>query len=584
MCAFCFPRHNPYTAMRLFRTHRDHNRNLHRDHHRNHHRDSRSIPRTPAPALLTITVCALLLALVSGASCSHHEATRDVVPRDQLKILNRTIKAADVYVHDRTKKLDSIALKCKAAPAASESRWKYACELSQNYLTARADSALDYADLAVQTSQAYAAVHPGEQAERMQFIAHTARINALSTAGIFTQAQNELERLESEGIPESLKPEYWNACKKLYAYMRIYVETDPEFYNDYTAKYFQYDDSLQQSLPNDDPMRKFYLAERLIYHGQYERALDILNNLCDKSEEDDNIYGMSMYQLAIIYRHKGDSRAYATCLIKASISDIKGAVSDGLALPLLADWLYSQGELQDAFSYINFAMRNAMSGNVRMRTVTIASMLPVIDDSYRERMNASRDELMNYFLLVTVLLIISVILLACMFRLIKRNRLSSRKLKETTRLQQSYIGHFIGLCSNYANRLQSLQKLVMRKLATGQTDELQKMIKSGKFALDQNDEFYEVFDSAFLNIYPEFVAEINALLKPEERIELKSGDALTPELRIYALVKIGVDESTRISQILNYSVSTIYTYRNRMRNRALDRTNFDKNVAAHQES
>ncbi len=117
-----------------------------------------------------------------------------------------------------------------------------------------------------------------------------------------------------------------------------------------------------------------------------------------------------------------------------------------------------------------------------------------------------------------------------------------------------------------------------RKLASGQADELQKLIKSGKFDDDQNEEFYKIFDSAFLDIYPDFIENINSLLRPEEALELKNAKELTPELRIYAFVRLGVDESTKIAQMLNYSVSTVYAYRNRMRNRAIDRENFDHDV------
>ena len=105
-----------------------------------------------------------------------------------------------------------------------------------------------------------------------------------------------------------------------------------------------------------------------------------------------------------------------------------------------------------------------------------------------------------------------------------------------------------------------------------------KLIKSGKFTDDQNDDFYKIFDNAFLDLYPDFVDEINKLLRPEEQLVVKNGQGLTPELRIYAFVRLGVEESTRISQILHYSVSTIYAYRNRMRNRAINRDDFDSNV------
>ena len=123
-----------------------------------------------------------------------------------------------------------------------------------------------------------------------------------------------------------------------------------------------------------------------------------------------------------------------------------------------------------------------------------------------------------------------------------------------------------------------MSKLVSRKIAAGQTDELLKLIKSGKFTEEQNDDFYKIFDNAFLDLYPDFVDEINKLLREEEQMAVKKGAGLPTELRIYAFVRLGVEESTRISQILHYSVSTIYTYRNRMRNKAINRDTFDEDV------
>ena len=188
------------------------------------------------------------------------------------------------------------------------------------------------------------------------------------------------------------------------------------------------------------------------------------------------------------------------------------------------------------------------------------------------------DSALIYFLLTATLLIITGGLLFILMRQIKRARASERKVKQTAGLQEKYIGHFIELSSTYANRLQTLRKTVGRKIASGQADELLKMIDSGKFNDSQNEEFCTVFDSAFLDLYPDFVEGINNLLRPEERIDSAAAHTLTPELRIYAIVRLGVDESVKIAQILNYSVATVYSYRNRMRNRAISRESFDEDV------
>lgn len=519
-----------------------------------------------------LTALTAICGLMPAFGAHSHAGGKDLLPNDELKRLNKVLKASDLYMNDKRAHLDSMTLRLNAIPASdAASRWRSAMDLSETYLPMRADSALKYANTALQEARSI-------NDRRMEIQSRVAAINALSTCGIFTQALAEFEGIAEPSVPEDLKIPYWSAGRKLYGYMRLYVEGEPMFFNEYSVKYYQFDDSLVKYMPQADRMRQFYIAERLVSRGRYNEAKPALEAICSDLPEAANLYGMVMYQLAIVAKNEGNQKGYAEYLIKASISDTKGCVKDGLALPALAEWLYAQGELNLAFQYINAALEDAMEGNVRMRTITIAALLPLIDEAYQEKINASRDELMVYFLLVTFLLILSGGLVVVLMRMNKRARANTRKLARTSELQESYIGHFIGLCSTYANRLQSLQKLALRKIASGQADELQKLIKSGKFGEDQNDEFYKVFDSAILDIYPDYLKDMNALLRPEEALELKHDGELTPELRIYAFVRLGVDESTRIAQMLNYSVSTVYAYRNRMRNKAIDRENFDRDV------
>ena len=125
------------------------------------------------------------------------------------------------------------------------------------------------------------------------------------------------------------------------------------------------------------------------------------------------------------------------------------------------------------------------------------------------------------------------------------------------------------------DKLNQFCKISARKIGAGQTDELYRMVKSGKFVEDQSNEFYQVFDSAFLHIYPDFVRKVNALLLPDSQIELKEGEKMNTDLRILAFMRLGIEESARIAQVLNYSLNTIYAYRNRLKARAINRDTFE---------
>ena len=518
---------------------------------------------------LRILILSLFAIFVESAGI---QAAKSEMPKEDLDNLNRVMKSADLYLHKKQAIIDSLKNVYNQLPTNDYvARSRAAIRISQTYLPVRADSALTYSELALDYAK--------QSSDRLEeFNGRIARINALCTAGIFTRAVEELKVVEPQAIDRNMKISYWLSGRKLYGYMRMYVEGDKQFFNEYTNKYIQYDDSLISNLPANDPTRIFYVAERLVQHGNNDEAQKMLLNLCNSLPEESNLYGMAAFQLGLVCRNEGDPTGYASYLAKAAISDIKGCVTDGYALPALAEWLYRHGELGDAFKYINFALEDAMRGNVRMRTVSIAALLPMIDEAYKESINASRDELMIYFLLVTFLFILSVVLVMVLLRIIKRSRKKTSRLAQTAHLQETYIGHFIGLCSTYATRLESLRKLVTRKLASGQSDELMRMIKTGKIDDGENEEFYKTFDAAFLDIFPDFIEKINELLRSEERIELKKPGELTPELRIYGFVRLGVDDSPRIAQILNYSVTTVYTYRNRMRARAIDRDRFDYDV------
>ncbi|MDE5774363.1 MAG: hypothetical protein K2H86_07915 [Muribaculaceae bacterium] len=494
------------------------------------------------------------------------------IPKEELNILNKTIKAADVYKHDKATHLDTLKRNAEAQPLNSLRQWELISQLADEYLPLRADSSMVYAERALRIAEA-------NDWQPQIYVSRIANIKALATSGIFIPALQQFEQIDKASLTGNEKILYFEAGRRLYGYMRAMVETEKRYYNSYTEKYLQFNDSLAAALPENSDLRQFLTAEQLINTGHNLDAKPILERLMEKLEVEDNIYGMAAFQLATVYSHIGDDREYATYLAKAAVSDIKGCINDGLALPSLAYWMYEQGELNEAFRYINYALQDATAGNARIRTITIASLLPIIDEAYRDKISASRDELMIYFLLVTFLLIISGVLVTILMRQIKRSRKASAKLSKTSRLQENYIGHFIELCSTYAKRMQLFSKTVSRKIAAGQADDLIKMINSSKFSEEMNREFDNLFDAAFLDIYPDFINDVNHLLRPDEQITLKDDNKLTPELRIYAFVHMGIDESTKIAQILNYSVSTVYAYRNRLRNKAKDRDGFDAAIS-----
>lgn len=517
----------------------------------------------PYHIIYLLTLIAILCA------CTAREATKAQLPENEIEELSAVIKSAAVYQHDMNHRIDSLRNLYHLSKTI-DTKFDNALALSDIYRQFNTDSSLFYAMKCSRLSE--------DGNRLMQQKSAIARVNALSTSGLFVEAMPLFNGLEEEGVEPSLRTSYWQAGRTLYSNLCNYVGKGDAYHDIYNARYLQYDDSLLRHLPASSNYRTFLNCERLVTNGNITRAQEQLEELLKRLDPQTNLYGMAAFQMAEVYKAKGNETQYAAYLAKAAICDIKCGVREGMALPTLAHWLYVEKEFSDAFAFINFSLEDAMRGNMRMRTVSIAHMMPMIDGAYREKINSSRDELMVYFLLASMLFVTSISLIVILTRTIKRREENERKLASLSKIQETYIGNFIGLCSSYADRLDSLSKTVSRKLTAGQADDLLKLVNSGKFTDNGNEQFYATFDQAFLDIYPDFIDGINTLLRPDERVEIHTPHTLTPELRIYAFVRLGVEESTRIAQILHYSVSTVYAYRNRMRNKAIVRDSFDKDV------
>lgn len=495
------------------------------------------------------------------------------LPDNVLERLDKAIAQAPRTSALYEARLDSLKGECRAAAASGDRRraWTLNLELARGYRSFDTDSALQYGAHAINIARTMGDSEP-------VVLGLVTQIASLSTAGLFVDASALVDSVAAMPMTAPTRLSYWRSLRLFYGYQRMYAEGQDYFMRLYRGRYLACDDSLLAHLPGSDPFRRFIAAERLVYEGHSSTARKALQKLLTELNETDNLYGMVCYQLAEACGNMHDDTGYARWLAEAAISDIKANVREGMALPTLSMWLYDRGEMDKAFSYVNFALEDATRGNARMSTVSIARLMPVIDEAYRVRISSSRDQLKVYLAMMILLLVVSACLLWVLRGQIAKSRTARQRLEATSRRQEAYMGHFIGLCSNYAERLDSLTSLVGRKLAAGESAELLKMIKAGKFNDDAEDNFSEMFDRAFLDIYPDFVAQVNTLLQPSMQLAAPPEGQLTTELRIYAFVRLGITETQKIAQIMHCSPNTVYSYRNRMRNRALDRKDFDSDV------
>ncbi len=520
----------------------------------------------PLVILLT-SVAAIILTSCRGGDKSGGWS----MPEKELKSLESTIKNADNYCKLSQIKADSLKQLLNAKGLSQDSQLNILLDIVGYYRPRMADSALYYA------FKAYELAKRGGDISNINK-GMLAIADAQSASGYFSAATMTFDSISMEGASREEMIRYWLTGRQMYSNICNYIGEGKGLYEDFQIKEDECRDSLIANLPKTDPFQIFLRAGILINSGREKLAQEELIPLLNSLTKGSQMYGMTAFQLALSYR-RTDQTKYAAYLALASESDVIGGINDGFALPSLSEWLYKEKHYQEAFKYINFAMNDAYRGSARMRLVNISSLVPAIDDAYREEISSSLSDFILYTLMVSVILIILIIVLALLLREMRKRRHAHSQLASLSKMKDSYIRDFIGLCSAYSEKYDLLATTVTRKIKAGQSQDLLKLVKNGKTSESENEEFYKTIDQVFMSLYPDFLAQINNLLQPDQRFDAeKNSESLNPELRIYGFVRLGVTESAKIAKILNYSANTVYSYRNRMRNRAINRDTFDEDV------
>ncbi|MDE6417936.1 MAG: hypothetical protein K2K49_01860, partial [Duncaniella sp.] len=233
-----------------------------------------------------------------------------------------------------------------------------------------------------------------------------------------------------------------------------------------------------------------------------------------------------------------------------------------------------------AHDYLSIALRNAVNCHALLRIIQTSQSIPIIEEAHK--MQLVPQNMHTYSVIGVLGLILIILFVAFRFAYVRNRQLrqATDRLKIANDTKDICLSQFLNLCSVYMDKFDQFNKVVSRKISAGQTDELYKLTKSGKFMENETREFFEVIDNAFLHLYPDFVADVNSLLLPDKQIILKDGEKLNTDLRILAITILGVEDTARIAQMLGYSVYTIYTYRNKFKSRMRDRETFDDDLRA----
>ena len=477
----------------------------------------------------------------------------------------------------------------------------------EEYYVYNADSAMAYADknldIALQLKR-----------KDWEYVWKINKSFLLSATGLLKEAEDELKSVPVKELSGDVLTDYYGQMVYLWSHFGQYTGSQSEnVQRSYLDKERMYRDSVYSVVKPSHPLYLWYKGCYFQYQGEDEmrKVIPELTQVLDSASLETRYDAMNAYILGSIYRDLGDMDNYMKYLAYSSMADITSCNKDIASLEELGTYLFSLGDIDRAYSYINYCLQNALFYNNRVRIMGISGIIDQINGVYQEHMRQQGERVRSYLVIVSVLsvvLLLSIIYIYYKLRQLATSRSKLREmngelnrhvydlseaqkqlkevndklqslnvelkdvnaqLRESNYVKEEYIGYVFSICSNYINKLDEYRKNINRKIKTNQIDEVKAMTDRPTMAQKELKEFYKNFDAIFLHVYPSFVSDFNELLLPEERIVLKEGELLNTELRIYALVRLGINDSVKIAEFLHCSPQTVYNNRLKVRNKAI---------------
>lgn len=515
-------------------------------------------------------------------------ATTDIVDEQRLlKLLDEYIDRRELYTEQKEEKIKQLKLKLRIAYS-NTSRLSILNTIYHEYYTYRYDSAMVYANRGLSLALS----------DNNTYYATLNRINraaVLSTGGFYSQAETLLNEIGEKNVPQQLKQYYYYTTTWLYSYWESFCDKS-EFKDYYRQKKLQFLRLTVNTTHSNYVGLYAYLSGELAYleNPLGKNVLRHYTIAINNSPVNSRVHASAAYSIARYYREIGNMLLYEKYIVEAAISDMVCPLKENLALQELSTYLYKKGPkyANRAARYIYCSMEDAQFYNNRLRMLEISNILPIIATANQEAL-AHKERIVRGVLAVVSFLSLVLLGMALLgYKQTKRLARSRREVKSqnlkltelnekliaTNHRRETYMRLFMDISAVYIRKLIEYRKLVGRKIKANQTADLLKTINSYKLAEEEATTFYTRFDRAFIELYPGFVEELNHLLLPDAKIELPSPNSLTTEVRIFALMRLGVTDSQEIATLLFYSTQTIYNYKSAMRTRAINRETFDEDI------
>lgn len=549
--------------------------------------------------LFILIVCLLFPAYVC-ADTSKHALEEN---RKLLHSLDSLLEQQDLFVRVKEERIKQLKMQYSRVKDVKE---LYAMNrmVYLEYRVYDADSALHYINKNIQLAQQ-------TDNRTWEVVSLLEQSFVLTSSGLLTEALKAVSDIQPEELPQNLRSEYFGRLCTLYSRLRDYSSENSQLSEHYNNLQKAFRDSVYLTATPDE--LRYWNCRAWLYMGtpEIEPVKQAFEENKQTLSNDSRKYSIATYNLSAIYRSENNESKYLENLILSAMADIRSVNGDIGSLQEIAEYLFKHGEIDRAYNYILYCSQKAMLFHNRVRIVKMSHLQNQIYKAYQEQSRTQQKRLQASLIAVSFLFLVLIgafLFIRKQMRRLKEANLKldstnqklsvnmdalstahqrleevniqlkdlntqlqevNDQLRESNYVKEEYIGYVFNICSTYISKLEEFRKNINRKLKVGQIEDVKAMTDSSATASNELKEFYQNFDTIFLHLYPDFVGDFNALLLPEERIELKEGELLNTELRIHALIRLGITDSVKIADFLHCSAQTVYNNRLRTRNKSI---------------
>ncbi len=509
-----------------------------------------------------------------------------------LSILDDELASGDKYVAEKNERIRFLEDMRGRLDVSTEQLFGINFKLYEEYFSFQFDSAQYYLNANLRLAQ-----QSDDKARETETFVKMAML--YTTAGMYLEARELLVPLDTLSMSRDQMVDYRATQQRFYREFKEYSK-HPEMARDAIMKQQYYRNRLLEVYEEDSQEYLSLLVEIAMDRGEMEKADSVNRILLERHSPSSHPYAMCAYNQALISYALGrhDFRDWYT---RSAIADVRSATKDNASLASLARQLFvDEQDIRRAFIYVRASMDDAVFYNAKLRPWQIAQFMPVIEQTYLKRTTTARR---TQWILTSVILLFA----GYAFIMFRRARLYAAEIgskndqigsinkglrrkneelqylnilvSEANAVKEEYIGLLLSMCSDYIEKMLKMQRRIGRKLDEKDAKVLEKELSPTALMDVEMRDFYNMFDTSFLRLYPDFVEEFNSLMRDDERIVPPPGETLNTELRIFALIRLGIDDSSKIAALLRYSVNTIYNYRAKVKNKAkCERQEFEDRI------